>query len=33
LSKRKANWLLNAAQTMAEAMEKDWREWKKHWQS
>ena len=33
LSKRKGNWLVNAAQTMAKAMEKDWREWKKHWRS
>jgi hypothetical protein len=33
LRKRKGNWLLNAAQAMAEAMEKDWREWKEHWQN
>jgi hypothetical protein len=30
---RKANWLTAAAQTMAEAMEKDWRVWKERWQS
>jgi hypothetical protein len=33
LSKRKGNWLLGAAQAMAEAMEKDWRVWKERWQS
>jgi len=33
LSKRKGNWLLAAAQAMAEAMEKDWRLWKERWQS
>jgi hypothetical protein len=33
LSKRKGNWLLNAAQAMAEVMERDWREWKERWQS
>jgi hypothetical protein len=32
LSKRKSNWLLGAAEKMAEAMEKDWRDWKEHWQ-
>jgi hypothetical protein len=30
---RKANWLLNAAETMADAMEKDWRVWRERWQS
>jgi len=30
---RKANWLLNAAETMAGAMEKDWRVWRERWQS
>ncbi len=30
---RKGNWLLAAAQAMAEAMEKDWRVWKERWQS
>jgi hypothetical protein len=33
LSKRKGNWLVDAAQTMADAMEKDWRVWKERWQS
>ena len=30
---RKGNWLLGAAQAMADAMEKDWREWRERWQS
>lgn len=30
---RKSNWLLTAAQAMADAMEKDWRVWKERWQS
>jgi hypothetical protein len=30
---RKANWLLGAAQAMADAVEKDWLEWKERWQS
>jgi len=30
---RKGNWLLAAAQAMADAMEKDWRVWKERWQS
>jgi hypothetical protein len=30
---RKANWLVNAAEKMAEAMEKDWRVWRERWQS
>ena len=30
---RKANWLVGAAQTMADAMEKDWRLWRERWQS
>jgi hypothetical protein len=30
---RKGNWLLGAAQAMADAMEKDWRVWKERWQS
>jgi hypothetical protein len=30
---RKANWLVTAAQAMAEAVEKDWRVWKERWQS
>ncbi len=29
---RKGNWLVDAAQTMADAMEKDWRVWKERWQ-
>jgi hypothetical protein len=29
---RKGNWLLGAAQAMAEAIEKDWRVWKERWQ-
>ncbi len=31
--KRKGNWLLPAAQLMAQAIEKDWRVWKERWQS
>jgi hypothetical protein len=31
--RRKGNWLLEAAQAMAEAMEKDWRVWRERWQS
>jgi hypothetical protein len=31
--RRKSNWLLEAAQAMAEAMEKDWRVWRERWQS
>jgi len=30
---RKGNWLLGAAQAMADAMEKDWRVWRERWQS
>jgi len=30
---RKGNWLLGAAQAMADAIEKDWRVWKERWQS
>jgi hypothetical protein len=30
---RKANWLINAAETMADAMEKDWRVWRERWPS
>jgi hypothetical protein len=30
---RKANWLVNAAETMADAVEKDWRVWRERWQS
>jgi hypothetical protein len=30
---RKGNWLLGAAQAMADAMEKDWREWRDRRQS
>jgi hypothetical protein len=30
---RKGNWLVGAAQAMADAMEKDWRVWKERWQS
>jgi Uncharacterized protein conserved in bacteria (DUF2252) len=33
LSNRKGNWLLGAAQAMADSMEKDWRVWKERWQS
>jgi len=33
LRKRASNWLVNDAQAMANAMEKDWREWKERWQS
>ncbi|MGB6385167.1 MAG: DUF2252 family protein [Terriglobales bacterium] len=33
LRKRKGNWLISAAQAMANAMEKDWRVWKERWQS
>jgi len=30
---RKGNWLVGAAQAMADAMEKDWRVWRERWQS
>jgi hypothetical protein len=30
---RKANWLISAAETMADAMERDWRVWRERWQS
>ena len=30
---RKGNWLVGAAQAMADAMDKDWRVWKERWQS
>jgi hypothetical protein len=30
---RKANWLVQAAQVMADATEKDWRVWRERWQS
>jgi hypothetical protein len=30
---RKGNWLGESAQTMAGAMEKDWRVWRERWQS
>ncbi len=30
---RKANWLINAAEKMADAMEKDWQVWRERWQS
>ncbi|HSZ64283.1 MAG TPA: DUF2252 family protein [Terriglobales bacterium] len=30
---RKANWLINAAEKMADVMEKDWRVWRERWQS
>ena len=30
---RKGNWLVSAAHSMADAMEKDWRVWKERWQS
>jgi hypothetical protein len=30
---RKANWLVNAAEKMADAVEKDWRVWRERWQS
>ncbi len=33
LRRRKGNWLAEAAQAMAGAMEKDWRVWKERWQS
>jgi hypothetical protein len=33
LRKRKGNWLLAAAEAMANAIEKDWKEWKERWQS
>jgi len=33
LRRRKANWLVAAAQAMADAMEKDWRVWRERWQS
>ena len=33
LGGRKGNWLLGAAQAMADAIEKDWRVWKERWQS
>ncbi len=33
LRRRKGNWLVGAAQAMADAMEKDWRVWKERWQS
>jgi hypothetical protein len=33
LRERKQNWLIDAAQTMAEATEKDWRVWRERWQS
>lgn len=29
---RKGNWLVEVAQAMADAMEKDWREWRERWQ-
>ncbi|MGA9526478.1 MAG: DUF2252 family protein [Terriglobales bacterium] len=32
LRKRKANWLVNAAEAMAEKMDRDWRVWKERWQ-
>jgi hypothetical protein len=32
-NKDKGNWLLGTAETMAEAMEKDWKVWKERWQS
>ncbi|MGB9492116.1 MAG: DUF2252 family protein, partial [Terriglobales bacterium] len=32
LGKRKANWLVKAAVSMAEQMDKDWRVWKERWQ-
>ncbi|HKC01564.1 MAG TPA: DUF2252 family protein [Terriglobales bacterium] len=33
LRRRKGNWLLSAAQAMADAIEKDWRVWRERWQS
>jgi hypothetical protein len=33
LRKRKGNWLLGAAEAMANAIGKDWKEWKERWQS
>lgn len=33
LRKRKANWLVKAAEAMGEKVEKDWRAWKERWQS
>ena len=33
LRSRKVNWLANAAEAMAEAMEKDWKVWRERWQS
>ena len=33
LRKRKANWLVKAAEAMGERVEKDWRAWKERWQS
>jgi hypothetical protein len=33
LRRRKGNWLVEAAQAMADAMERDWRVWKERWQS
>jgi hypothetical protein len=29
----KANWLVSAAEKMADALEKDWRVWRERWQS